>query len=191
MNRLHFTPLHSARVILRHFRDDDLARFLAYRNDPEVARYQSWTAYSEKAAQAFIQEMKNAQPGIRGEWFQFAIELKATGLLIGDCALQVKAEDGQQGEVGFTLDRAYQGQGLALEAISALFEYAFGALKLHRITAICDCRNAGSYRLMARLGMRREAHYLQNFWFKGAWSDEYLYAILQHEWLTSKGKAHG
>lgn len=191
MNRTHFIPLQTPRVLLRHFREDDLTRFLAYRNDPEVARYQSWTSYSEKAAQAFIQEMKNAQPGIRGEWFQFAIELKASGLLIGDCALQVKAEDGQQGEVGFTLDRAYQSQGLALEAISALFGYAFTTLKLHRITAICDCRNHASYRLMERLGMRREAHYRQNFWFKGGWTDEYLYAILQQEWLNAQETPHG
>jgi aminoglycoside 6'-N-acetyltransferase len=191
MNRSHFIPLQTQRLILRHFRDEDLTRFLAYRNDPEVARYQSWTSYSEKAAQAFIQEMKNAQPGIRGEWFQFAIELKATGSLIGDCALQVNAEDGQQGEVGFTLDRTYQGQGLALEAVSALFGYAFTTLQLHRITAICDCRNIASYGLMERLGMRREAHYVQNFWFKGNWTDEYLYAILQHEWFATQDKANG
>jgi aminoglycoside 6'-N-acetyltransferase len=44
---------------------------------------------------------------------------------------------------------------------------------------------------MERLGMRREAHYRQNFWFKGNWTDEYLYAILQHEWLTRQDKANG
>jgi RimJ/RimL family protein N-acetyltransferase len=53
---------------------------------------------------------------------------------------------------------------------------------LHRIIAICDVENQASVRLLERLGMRREGHYIENYWFKGKWASEYLYAILADEW---------
>src|SRR5258708_1279795 len=105
-----FTKLEASRIVLRHFRETDLPAFVAYRNDPEVARYQSWTSSNEREARHFIGEMKMAQPGVPGNWFQFAIEHKSSGQLIGDCAMQVKAEDGRQAEIGYTLARAYHRQ---------------------------------------------------------------------------------
>src|SRR3954471_8172307 len=84
-----FTRIESPRLLLRHFRDSDLPIFHAYRNDPELARYQGWQAPTEAQARAFIEEVKALQPGVPGEWFQFAVELKQTGQLIGDCALKL------------------------------------------------------------------------------------------------------
>jgi [ribosomal protein S5]-alanine N-acetyltransferase len=71
-----FDRIKSQRLILRRFRDADLAPFVAYRNDPEVARYQSWDSFDEREARAFIREMASVQPGVPGEWFQFAVESK-------------------------------------------------------------------------------------------------------------------
>ncbi len=51
-----------------------------------------------------------------------------------------------------------------------------------------DCLNDRSVALLERLGFRREGHFLQNVWFKGAWGDEYLYAILREEWLARRGE---
>jgi len=156
---------------------------MAYRNDPEVARYQDWEGISEPEARAFIQEQKKIQPGVPGQGFQIAIELKATGVLIGDCYFTINQLDKRQAEIGFTLSRAYQGQRFATEAVSCFLNYAFLTFNLHRIIAITDCDNAASVALLERLGMRREGHFLQNVWFKGKWGDEYLYAILKEEWL--------
>jgi RimJ/RimL family protein N-acetyltransferase len=156
---------------------------MAYRNDPEVARYQSWEGISEPEARAFIQEQKEIQPGIPGQGFQIAIELKATGVLIGDCYFMINGLDDLQAEIGFTLSHAYQRQGFATEAISCFLNYAFLTFNLHRIIAITDCENLASIALLERLSMRREGHFLQNIWFKGKWGDEYLYAILREEWL--------
>ena len=121
-----------------------------------------------------------------GEWFQFAIELKDTGVLIGDCGLKVNKEEPRQAEFGITLSPPYQGVGVASEAVACMLDYAFKILGLHRVIAITDCLNKSSVVLMERLGMRREGHFIQNVWFKGAWGDEYLYAILQQEWLEKK-----
>ncbi|MBX3013534.1 MAG: GNAT family N-acetyltransferase [Caldilineaceae bacterium] len=177
-----FQSLPTDRLVIRRFHVKDAEAFVALRNDPEVARFQSWRALDQAAAQSFIAELAKAEPGIPGEWFQFAIADKVTDSLLGDCALQVKADEPRQAEIGFTLARPAQGRGLATEAISALLDYLFDSLQLHRVVALCDVRNHGSYRLLERLGMRREGHTLQSFWNKGSWTDEYQYALLREEW---------
>ena len=183
-----FTRLESERLILRRFTDSDLVRFLAYRNDPEVARYQAWESCTEREAAVMIEELESLQPGTPGEWFQFAIALKETNALVGDCALKV-VQDGRQAEVGFTLSREHQGKGYASEAVSRLLDYAFGDLGLHRVVAITDRENEPSFALLERLGMRREGHFVQNAWFKGRWVSEYLYAVLEDEWLRRTPRA--
>jgi RimJ/RimL family protein N-acetyltransferase len=177
-----FTMLETTRLRLRHFRDDDCALFMAYRNDPEVARYQSWEGITEAEARALIQDVKEIQPWAPGEWLQIAIELKETGEIVGDCAFKIEEDDERQAEIGYTLARAYQGRGIASEAVSCILEYAFASLGLHRVIAITDVENAPSVALLERLGVRREGHFHQNVWFKGKWGDEFLYAMLQEEW---------
>jgi RimJ/RimL family protein N-acetyltransferase len=178
-----FSRLETSRLLLRRFIDADLTSLLAYRNDPEIARYQSWESFTEEEAREFVREQKIAEPGVPGKWFQFAIEGKEAGGLIGDCALKIDPHDRRQGEIGFTLARPYQGQGYAGEAASCVLDFAFSNLDLHRVVAITDCRNRPSVALLERLGLRREGHYLQNIWFKGEWGDEYSYAILKYEWM--------
>ena len=175
--------LQSDRLLLRSFQESDSEAFAAYRSDPEVARYQGWNVpYSLEKAAAFIAEMKNRTPGVPGEWLQIAIERKQQAGLIGDCVFRVQAHDDRQAEIGFTLSRAHQGQGYAAEAVTCLLDYLFAKLNLHRVTAICDVENHASARLLERIGMRREGHFVENIWFKGAWGSEYLYAVLKKEW---------
>lgn len=185
MNETTFTPLESERLLLRRFADRDLAPFLAYMSDPVVARYQTWESYTEQEARDFIGRQKDLNFGLPGRWFDFAIELKETGELVGHVALKAE-EDGRQAEIGFTLAREYHGRGLAFEAAARVLEYAFRDLALHRVTAVTDCENHSSVALLVRLGMRREGHFIQNVWFKGRWGDEYLYAVLREEWLRAR-----
>ncbi len=187
MQVVDFVNLETARLILRHFTDADLVPFMAYRNDPDVARYQGWEGISEAEANVFIAEQKLVAPGVPGQWFQIAIALKETGTLVGDCAFKIDEHDERQAEIGYTLARAYQGKGIAAEAVSRVLDYAFRTLELHRVIAITDCENAASIALLERLGLRREGHFIQNVWFKGRWADEYLYATLQDEWLNKRG----
>lgn len=183
MEHTTFTQFETARLILRRLRDEDLLSYLAYLNDPQVARYQTWESYSEPDAIKVIEEQKALAPGFPGQAFLFALELKETGALIGHVVLTVQEKDHQQAEIGFTLAREFHGKGLAREAAARVMDYAFTDLKLHRVIAITDCENDSSFALLERLGMRREGHYLQNIWFKGKWGDEYLYAVLREEWL--------
>ncbi len=122
-----------------------------------------------------------------GEWFAFAIERQSTPGLIGDCAFQVLPKDPLQAQIGYTLAREHWKHGYAVEAVQGLLDCLFEEFNLHRITATCDAENSASFRLMERVGMRCEAHFIENIWFKGSWGSEYVYALLRSEWKSLRG----
>ena len=181
-----FATLESERLLLRRFRQTDLAPFLAYRNDPEVARYQDWEGCTKAEGLRMIHTLEHEEPFAPGEWFQFAVALKETGNLMGDLGFRVE-EDGRQAEVGYTLAREHWGNGYASEAVVRLLDHAFGVLGLHRVSALVDRENGPSVAVLERIGLRREGAFVENAWFKGRWSSEYLYAVLREEWLA-RGK---
>ena len=169
-------------VAVRRFRADDADALAAYRSDPEVARHQGFEPCSADEAGRFIESLQKRSPGEPGEWFQFAISRKPDGPLLGDLALRCTQGDPRLAELGFSLARKSQRQGIAGAAIRTLLDYAFPALGLHRVHAVTDERNAAARRLLERLGFRREAHFVKASWFKGAWSSELVYATLRDEW---------
>jgi RimJ/RimL family protein N-acetyltransferase len=181
-----FGELAAGRVVLRRFTLADLGPFVAYRSSPEVARFQGWDApYPREAGERFVRQMMERHPDTPGEWFQFAVVLRATGELIGDCAARPEAGDPRQVQIGFTIAPAQQGRGYATEAARSLLGYLFGARGKHRVAAACDARNIASARVLERLGLRREGHLHESTWANGEWTDDLLYALLDHEWRSS------
>ncbi len=170
------------RLSLRQFQPSDLETFLAYRNDPQVAKYQSWEVpYARDKAIEFVQKMSIAIPS-HSSWLQLAVELKSTSTMIGDVAFFIRRDDERQAMIGYTLARPYWRKGYAFEAISCLLTFLFEEMKLHRVSAECDVENVASWRLLEKLGFRREAHLIENIYFKGAYGSEYHYAMLLREW---------
>lgn len=183
---MNFNKLESERIILRTVGPVDLEDFLHYRSDAEVARYQYWEPFNRQQAMEYLEQYAHSRPGIPGEWFQLGIADKATNRLIGDCAIKLDAQDPRIAEVGISLSRDYQKRGFAGEALSCLLDYAFCELDVHRVFAIADCENTACVKMLERLKLRREAHFLKNVWFKGAWGSEYHYAILETEWAARR-----
>jgi aminoglycoside 6'-N-acetyltransferase len=136
-----FTTLTTERLVLRRFRPQDLDAFVAYRSDPQVARYQGWEApYPADQAHQFLQQLQDSHPDTPGEWFQFAVAPRHTDRLIGDCAAHVRADDPRQAEIGFTLATEHQGHGYATEAVRRLLHYLLIERDKHRVSATCDDR---------------------------------------------------
>lgn len=173
-------------MVLRRFREQDAPALAAYRSDPEVARYQGYDGCTLAEAEEFVASMHGLSPGVPGRWFQFAVSLRRADGLIGDCALRCRNHEPRQAELGFSFARAHQGVGLATDAVRTLLDYAFSTLDLHRVLAITDVRNTRARRLLERLGLRQEARFEKNTFFRngreGEWSSESLYATLQEEW---------
>ncbi len=178
-----FTTLTTPRLLIRRLRESDASALVAYRDDPVVMQYQSWSPADEAAARQSIAEMALLEPG-DASGFQFAVELRSEALLIGDLFLRPLEWDARQMELGYTFARERQGQGYAFEATNALLTYCFGEMKLHRIIAITACANVGSVKLLERLKFRREAHTRQSYLYHGKYEDEYQFALLAEEWVA-------
>lgn len=178
-----FTEMKGERVTLRRFKPADVKPFVAYRSDPDVARYQSWDApYPLAHGELLIRAMQRQHPDTPGQWFQFAVMLSSTGELIGDCGAKPDAADPRQAEIGYTIATQQHGHGYGADAVRTLLGYLFDGRGKHRVTASCDPRNTGSIRLLERIGMRREGHMRESIWFNGEWADDLLFAMLDREW---------
>lgn len=161
----------TARLRLRAFTPGDLQSLLAYRSDPEVARYQSWSAnYTEAEGRAFISAVSSATLGGSGTWVNVAAELRTTGELIGDVALRVEA-DRSAGEVGFTFASNRQRCGYAREAVAALCNFALEEARLPRLFARTDARNTRAVRLLEATGFH-DTGALTRSLYKGEMCDE-------------------
>lgn len=170
------------RLRARPFTGADVDAFVAYRADPDVARYQSWSDYTHAEGLALVGSMQGVEPGLPGAWHQLALEAKADAALVGDLALHVQADEPREAEVGFTLAPGHQGHGFATEALAGLLDWAFPAFGLHRVIAVTDALNTPAAALLERVGLRREAHFVENVFFKGAWGSELQFAVLEREW---------
>jgi len=177
-------PLETARLLVRRFKDTDVPDILAYscRADAQLARNLDWEP-NEASIRAYLEPQKDVDPFSDPQWMTLVVELKDLGQVIGVVGLGVtKVGPYKQGMAGWAFDCAFQGQGYATEAARALIDYGFARLGLHRISARTGADNVPSWRLMERLDMRREAHFIQSHVIDGQWRDEYVYAVLAAEW---------
>jgi RimJ/RimL family protein N-acetyltransferase len=179
-------PLESSRLLLRQFVPEDIPALALYRNRPEVSRFQSWESFGVEEAAALVE--RGRQPLTPGIWFPIAFALRESGALIGDCGLKMHDSEPRHATVGFTLSPEHQHRGLAAEGLSCLFDHLFTRTEVRRVVADTDPENVPSWKLLERLGMRREGHLRENLWFKGRWADSYLYAIRREEWLDRPRK---
>jgi RimJ/RimL family protein N-acetyltransferase len=93
-----------------------------------------------------------------------------------------------QAELGWVLDPAHTGHGYATEAVRALLRHSFDDLGVRRVIASCFLDNDASWRLMERIGMRRETHAVRESLHRsGRWLDTVGYALLADEWSDPAG----
>jgi RimJ/RimL family protein N-acetyltransferase len=145
------------RLVLRPFRASDLPAFVAYRSDPDVARYQGWDAsFSMADAVRFLAEQDVVGLGARGTWTQLAAVDRVDGTLRGDCAACISADEPGSAEIGVTFARSSQGRGYATEALTALLTTLFDDHGVERVHAECHRRNGAVHALLERVGLQRE-----------------------------------
>jgi RimJ/RimL family protein N-acetyltransferase len=177
-------PVRTDRLVLRRATEPDLDATWAYRRDPTVTRWLS-------AAPPTLERHRAAFTAHGQLGHLILIELD--GRVIGDAMIRVEDGWGQveaadtarrtQAELGWAVDPAYAGRGFATEAARALVDLCFGPLGLRRVYALCFAANEPSWRLMERLGMRREQHLVKESLHRsGEWMDSLGYALLAEEW---------
>jgi RimJ/RimL family protein N-acetyltransferase len=176
-------PIETDRLVLRPFEPADFDAFSAMHGDDEVARWLYNDARSPDEARAHLQRKIDATEWRQeGDWFSCAVVLRESGALVGDLGFHWVSERDRTGEIGFIFAPGAQGKGYATEAARALIGWGFDGAGLHRVIGRTEVRNTASARVLEKLGMRREAHLVENEWVKGEWSSELVYAILEREW---------
>lgn len=174
--------LHTDRLILREFTLDDITALHALESRPDVARY-IWgvpQTLEETSAEveAFVQQQREEPRQSAG----FVIASRTNPALIGRCGLSATQREPGESGLWYSLHPDFWNQGLATEAVSAMLEFGFRELGRRRIWADVDPGNIGSWRVLEKLGLRREAHFVEHTLLAGEWCDSYIYAILDREW---------
>jgi RimJ/RimL family protein N-acetyltransferase len=180
--------LRTARLVLRTMTTDDVDDIHAYQSREDVCRYLPFEPRTrEEVAEKIAAYSRALTLSVDGDYWQLAVERASDpGRVIGDVYFTIRSTGDAAGEIGWTLHPDFFGQGYMTEAAGALLGIAFGTLGLHRVFAQLDPRNDASIALCRRLGMREEAHFVEDLWFKGAWGDTAIYAILEREWPANR-----
>jgi RimJ/RimL family protein N-acetyltransferase len=176
-------PIQTERLLLRPFEEGDLQALYAMQSDEEVVRYLYHEARSlDEVRSALARKIAAVAIAGEGDGVGAAAVLGETGEVVADLSLWCVSEGHAQGELGFVVHPAHQGRGYATEAARPMLDFAFDTVGWHRMVGRTEARNIASARVLEKLGMRREAHFIENEWVKGEWQSELVYAMLAEEW---------
>jgi ribosomal-protein-alanine N-acetyltransferase len=175
-------------VILREIAPEDWRDAQVLDSDPEVVRYQTNDVLDEAGTKAAIARSMALAGQAPRTVYDLAICLPGDERYLGRAGLGIARPEHREASVWFHLRRDHWGRGLASGALTALLDFAFDELGLHRVFGDCDPRNLNSARLMERVGMVREAHFRENYWVKGEWCGAFIYAVLEQDWRALKAR---
>ena len=170
--------IETERLLIRRFREDDWRELYAYLGDEEVVFYEPYDSFTEEQCkkEAIIR---------KDEECFWAVTLKECGSLIGN--LYIEKHDFGTYEIGYVFNKSFHKKGYATEGARALMKHAYNQLGARRIIARCNPENISSWKLLERLGLRREGHLKENIYFrvddngKPIWQDTYMYGQLEYE----------
>jgi RimJ/RimL family protein N-acetyltransferase len=175
-------PLESERLTLRPFAEGDFEAFAEIQAAPETAQWLYNEPRTRDEARAHF--ARKGHPALEREddWMDCAMIERESGLLVGDLAFHWVSAEHRTGEIGYTVAPGHKGKGYATEGARVLLDWAFRDAGFHRVIGRIEPRNVASARVLEKLGMRREALFVENEWVKGEWQSEAVYAILEREW---------
>ncbi len=176
-------PIRTERLTLRPYEPGDFDAALSYWSRPDTTRFLYLDTFTpETFGERLADLMKRTALTAEGDVLTLAIVPDGLDHVVGDVTLFWHSETHRGGEIGFILHPDHQGKGYAREASIPLLRMGFEEMELHRIVGRLDGRNAASAKVLRGLGMRQEAHLVENEWVKGEWTDEIIYAMLRSEW---------
>ena len=179
----HIPTLESRRLILRKISKFDDKDFYEYASDPRVTQYLTWDVHPNVRFSAnYISYLQSRYRA--GEFFDWAITLKDTGKMIGTCGFTHFNYPAYAAEIGYVLNPAYWGYGLAPEAVKRVVRFGFDYLGLNRIEARCIAGNVRSRRVMEKACMTYEGTAREGLFIKGRFASVETCSILRSEYLS-------
>lgn len=177
--------IRTERLLLREFTPQDLDDVQAFACDAATVRYMDWGPNTLDQTRAFLgEEIERAKAAPRVH-VGLAVQHLESRTVIGSIRLGLWPH--RNADIGYSFGSAWWRQGYGYEAARALAAHAFETLDVHRLWATCDSRNAGSFKIMEKLGMRREGTLHQNQPCRdGGWRDTHVYGVLASEWASRR-----
>lgn len=167
---------------LREMMESDWPAVHEYASQEIVSQYQPWGPNTPEHSKAFVEEVVVASQMNPRTRRVFAIILKENEKLVGAGEINIQDAANRVGEIGYIVNPAVWGQGIATETAKLLIHFGFSELNLHRIYATCDPMNLASQKVLEKLGMVKEGRMRENLQMKNGWRDSLLYGVLEHEW---------
>ncbi len=178
--------LRTARLLLRELTPNDVHALNDIDRDPRVTRYMSYETQSLDQSREYLDGCIRDQTEDPRRKFDLAIVPHGSPALVGRCGFHISRPEHREAMIWYVLHPENWGRGFAHESVSALIDFAFESLGLHRVWADCDPRNSASCRLAERLGMTLEGRLRENYWLKNEWCDSAVYGLLDREWRARK-----
>jgi RimJ/RimL family protein N-acetyltransferase len=176
-------PIETHRLTLRRYIDTDYDDLLGLQSSPDVTRFLLYEPRTpEQVKESLAGRLADVPMDTDGQALTVAVILRETGQHVGEVTLFVQSAEHRTGEIGFVFHPDFHGRGFAAEASIEVLRLGFEELGMHRIIGRLDARNTGSAKLLKRLGLRQEAHFVKNEFLKGEWTDELVFALLAEEW---------
>lgn len=171
-----YMKIETNRLLIRNFKEDDWQAVYDYTSDSHVMKYIPEGVFNEDMAKKFVSDNSGEQAKY------FPVTLIEENLIIGHIVFHQYFGDHTY-EIGWVFNPKYYNKGYASEAAKAVLHYGFKEMNLHRIIATCQPENIASYRVMEKIGMRREGYFKKCIPNGDEWWDEYYYAVLGEEWV--------
>jgi RimJ/RimL family protein N-acetyltransferase len=174
-------PFSTERLTLRRLASGDWKDLLEILSDEETFRYTAGHPLDEEAILKWLESDPHVRLTTPDQMFWLAMTLSNEGKLIGNLGMRLSAPDMRQAHVTIQMNRAYQRQRFATEALTSILTFCFDHLRLHRVSASCDSRNAAAVKLLEKAGLRREGEFVQDSQIHGEWRNTVWYALLREE----------
>ncbi len=147
--------LQTNRLILRRMQRSDSSDMFEYAKDPTVTRFLTWDPHPDEAfTRRYLTYVAGRYKA--GEFFDWALILRAENKMIGSCGFTRIDCKNHLGEVGYVLNQNYWGRGIATEALQRVIQFAFEVLELNRVESRFMEGNIPSKRVMEKAGMTFE-----------------------------------
>lgn len=176
-----FPELATARLRLRAFRMDDVEAMHACYGDAGAMRFWNRPAHRRRSeTERVVRRSMAFRPARRLVW---AVAEAGSDRCIGMVNYHNADRRQRSADIGYMIQPAQHGRGIATEAVRALIDHCFGVARFHRVQAVIDPENAASRRLVERFGFRCEGILRETLFLGGAWRDDCVYGLLEQEWV--------
>jgi RimJ/RimL family protein N-acetyltransferase len=173
--------INTSRLLIRQFQEQDYRSLFEYLSNPIIYRFEPGEPISIETAKELTLERVQ-----RTDFW--AVVLKDIQKMVGHLYFkQIEPDEFLTWELGYIFNPAYQKKGYATESAYGLIQYGFEHLGIHRVTAHCNPENIASWRVLEKIGMKREGYFRKNVYFHTTrdgsplWTDTYAYALLKED----------